>query len=275
MISIFNYFLETILPIAYALVTLAYGLAFFRDNTYAAGWRTRLLIITLIAHFLYIGSHTAEYSRCMVTTPFEIMSLIAFTITATYAYIEYRTRSRETGVFMLFVAFLFVVVSSVMTRMPSVPNPVLEDNTVGIHVSTAIFGYGALAISAVYGVLFLILYRNIRRNTFGPFFKHLPSLESLEKLSVVAAAIGLTFLTVAMLVAMIWLPDAMPNFSYADPKLVITALVWLLYAAVLLSYYVFRIDSRRVMQLSVSGFLLALFSMTVINLFFSTFHRFI
>ncbi|NOY06234.1 MAG: cytochrome c biogenesis protein CcsA [Chlorobi bacterium] len=275
MISIINNFLETILPIAYALVTLAYGLAFVRDDAYAAGWRTRLLIFTLVTHFFYIGTHTAEYARCMVTTPFEIMSLIAFTITATYAYIEHRTKSRETGFFMLFVAFMFVVVSSVMTRMPSVPNPVLEDNTVGIHVSTAIFGYGALAISAVYSFLFLILYRNIRRNTFGPFFKHLPSLESLEKLSVVAAAIGLTFLTVAMLVALIWLPDAIPNFSYADPKLVITALVWLLYAAVLLFYYVFKIDSRRIMQLSVSGFLLALFSMTVINLFFSTFHRFI
>jgi len=275
LISIINNLLETILPIAYALVTLAYGLAFVRDDAYAAGWRTRLLIFTLVAHFLYIGTHTAEYSRCMVTTPFEIMSLIAFTITTTYAYIEHRTQSRETGFFMLFVAFMFVVVSAVMTRMPSIPNPVLKDNTVGIHVSTAIFGYGALAISAVYGFLFLILYRNIRRNTFGPFFKHLPSLESLEKLSVVAAAIGLTFLTVAMLVAMIWLPDAIANFSYADPKLVITALVWLLYAGVLLSYYAFKIDSRKVMLLSVSGFLLALFSMTVINLLFSSFHRFV
>ncbi len=273
-IHLLNSFCEVLLPVAYFATVAAYGLAFFRDDQAAERVKSRILVITVGMHALYIFSHTLEYHRCMVTTPFETMSLVAFTIAGTYWFIEHRTRVRQTGFFAIGIAFLFLVVSSVMMHEPSEPNKLLKEISVGLHISAATFGYGAIAISAVYGALYLIMYRQIKRSRFGASYKHLPSLESLEKLSIYATIVGFFFLTVTMLLGYFSLTRLLPEVSRLDPKLIATGLVWLIYGAVLVAHFLVRVEGRRIMVLSLSGFTLALFSWTVTNAFMSNFHRF-
>ena len=267
---------DVLLPVFYALTTLAYGVAFFRDDELAKRWQSRLLLTTALLHFLAIGLHTARYGHCMVTTIYEMMSLVAFTVLATYTLIEFRTKVKGTGFFLVSLAALFEFVSAVTVQLPvSAPtNPVLSNLGIGLHVSAAVFGFGAIAISAVYGMLYLFLHRALKKGDFGSFFKHLPSLESLERLSAVAMALGFVFLTVAIFIGAVWLPRVFSQFSYVDPKLVATAAVWVLYACVLVAKYALRLDGKRVVTLSLAGFVLSLLSFTVVNAFFSTFHRF-
>jgi ABC-type uncharacterized transport system permease subunit len=267
---------EVFLPVLYVLSVLLYGLAFFRDDTFANRWKARTLAVTFALHFVYIGLHSVEHGRCMVTTPFEMMSLVAFTILTTYLIIERTTRISETGFFFAGIAAAFELVSAVMVKVPSTTpmNPALANLGIGLHVSAAIFGFGSITISAVYGLLYLLLYRDLKSGKFGSFYQHLPSLESLERLSTAAVVVGFTFLTVAICIGGFWLPRVFENFSYMDPKLLATGLVWLIYAGVLVAKYIVRIDGRRVVTLSMSGFVLAVLSMTIVNAFLSSFHRF-
>lgn len=267
---------EVILPVLYAVTTVAYGYAFLRADDVIERWKSRLLYGTVLLHFLYVGQHSAQFGRCMVTTPFEIMSLIAFTITATYAIIEYRTGIRGTGFFILVLATLLELVSSIVVKLPSSGeiNPVLSELGIGLHISFAIFGYAGFGIAAVYSLLYLWLYRDLKRGSFGSVYSNLPSLESLESLAVVASVIGFVFLTVSMLIGVVWLPRAFENYSYLDPKLISTALTWLLYASVLVARFMLRIDGKRIVTLALGGFVFALLSMTVVNAFLSNFHRF-
>ncbi len=267
---------EVFLPVGYVVTTLAYGLAFMQENALAKRWKSRLLLATTITHFLYIGMHSAEYGRCMVTTPFEIMSLIAFTILMTYAIIEYRTSIKGSGFFIIGLATVFELISAVVVKMPSAgeANPVLSEMGIGLHVSLAIFGYAGFALSAVYGVLYLLMYRELKRESIGSLYENLPSLEALEHLSIQAAIVGFLFLTISMLIGIVWLPKLIENYSYYDPKLISTVLVWLLYAGVLLAHYLLDIDGRRIIRISLGGFVFALLSMTVVNMFLSNFHRF-
>jgi ABC-type uncharacterized transport system permease subunit len=267
---------DVFLPVLYAVTVLLYGQAFFRKDDFAKTWKSRFLVATSALHTLSIGLHTKTAGHCMVTTPFEIMSLVAYTIVMTYTVIEIRTKVKGTGFFMTGTAGLFAVASAVMTRVaaPAPNNPVLSEPVIGLHVSAAIFGTGALAVSAVYGVLYLVLYRDLKRGSFGSAYQHLPSLESLERLSIAATVVGFAFTTVAMLIGILWLPRVYQHFSYFDPKLVATALVWLLYAVVIVARYALRLDGRRVIVLSLGGFVLAVLSLTLVNALLSSFHRF-
>ena len=265
---------EVVLPVVYFAAVASYGQAFFRDDQFAEKWKSKLLRTSVIIHALYIGIHTMEYRRCMVTTPFEIMSLVAFTIIGTYWFIEYKTAVRETGFFAIGIAFIFLVISSVMMRDGSEPNALLKNLTVGIHISSATFGLGAITISAIYGMLYLLLYRNIKSGRFGMSYKHLPSLEALEKLSTYATIVGFFFLTIAMVLGYLTLPRAFQNFSYYDPKLIVTLLIWIVYGLALFAHFVIHIEGRRIMLLSLSGFVMAMFSWTITNAFLSGFHKF-
>ncbi len=93
-------------------------------------------------------------------------------------------------------------------------------------------------------------------------------------MSFLATAIAFVFLTIAIAVGLIWLPRAFPGFSYVDPKLVGTLLIWLVYGVGLVARRLAGWYGKRIVILSILGFGFALLSMTVINIFFSTFHKF-
>ena len=64
----------------------------------------------------------------------------------------------------------------------------------------------------------LILYNEIKLNKFGLIFNRLPSLEILERMSFIAAIIGFVFLTITIIIGIIWLPKAFPNITFAGSK---------------------------------------------------------
>ena len=266
--------LEIVLPLLYFGATLTYAKAFFRSIPLAETLKTPMLIGTLTAHLLYIILRTLEFRHPPITTVFEILSLIAFTITLTYSYIEMRTKIRSTGYFILVLPFFFQLISSIFIKELTEIPPMLRSNLLGFHVSSAMLGYAAITISAVYGFLYLMLYHEIKSSQFGVIYKRLPNLEMLERMSFTATIFGFVLLTIAIVVGLIWLPRAFENFSYTDPKLFGTLAIWLIYAIGLSAKKLGGWSGRRIMVFSVLGFAVALFSMTIINMFFSGFHKF-
>ena len=63
-------------------------------------------------------------------------------------------------------------------------------------------------------------------------------------------------------------------FRSTDPKLLGSVAIWCIYAAGLAAKKVAGWQGRRIMVLSVAGFAIALFSMSVVNIFFTGFHKF-
>ena len=276
MIHLLNSIAEVLLPVGYVLTTFMYAMDFQRCDAISGKWKTRALLMTVVTHFLYIGMHTAEYGRCMVTTPFEIMSLIAFTLAVTYTVLELRTKERGTGVFILSLAALLELISSVVMKMPASgePNPVLSNMGVGFHVTFAIFGYAGFALGAMHGVMYLLMYRELKSGGFGSIYKNLPSLETLERMTVLSSLVGFLFLTVSMGIGLFSLPLVYDNFSYHDPKLIATAISWLLYARMMIARYAMHVDGKSIVKIAIGGFVFAILSMTLVNAFLSEFHRF-
>ena len=276
MLHFLNSVAEVLLPVGYVLVTFMYAMDFQKCEAISGKWKTRGLLATVILHFLYIGMHTAEYGRCMVTTPFEIMSLIAFTLAVTYTILELRTGERGTGVFILSLATVLELISAVVMKMPSSgdPNPVLSNMGVGFHVSFAVFGYAGFALGAMHGVMYLLMYRELKRGGFGSLYRNLPSLETLERMTVLSSLVGFIFLTVSMGIGIFSLPLVYDNFSYHDPKLIATGISWLIYAAMMVARYGMHVDGKSIVRLAIGGFAFAIVSMTIVNGFLSDFHRF-
>ena len=265
---------EILLPVLYFATIWVYARAFFSNVKSAERLRTPLLFATLLTHGTYIALRTAEFQHPPITSMFEILSLIAFTVALVYSYIELRLKIKSTGYFILILPFFFQLVSSILIKeVPLIP-PILRSNLLGLHVSSALLGYAAITISAVYGFLYLMLYHDIKSSQFGVIYQRLPNLETLERMSFTATVFGFILLTVAIVVGLIWLPQIAGGVSYADPKLFGTIAIWLIYAIGLTAKRLKGWQGRRMMVLSMFGFATAMFSMTIINVFLSSFHKF-
>jgi HemX protein len=184
------------------------------------------------------------------------------------------TKVKSTGYFVLVISFLFQLVSTLLIHELMIINPVLRNRLLGLHVTSALLGYSAFAISAVYGFLYIMLYHHIKSKRFGIIYDNLPNLENLERMATLAVLTGFVLLTVAIIVGVVWLPLAFQHFSYLDPKLVGTLVIWLMYGIGLLAKRSVGWQGRKIMVLSIVGFAVTILSLTIVNVFLSGFHNF-
>ena len=266
--------LAVALPILYGIIVILYGMAFFRQAAWAERVQGPLVTVVLLLHVLYLVARVVAYNHPPITNVFEVMTLMAAGITTAYKYIEWRTATRNTGFFILLLSFAFQTVSSVFIRGSEQIPEYLHSLVLGFHVASALLGYTAISLSAVYGLLYLLLYHEIKSTRFGVIYNRLPSLERLELMSHKAVILGFLSLTVAIGIGLLWLPRVFKDFSYLDPKLVGTIGIWILYAVGLGARRTFGLQGRKMMVLSLIAFGCVFLSMTVINLWLSGFHSF-
>jgi len=277
--------LQIALPLAYGGLAFYFARTFFRSLNQAERLKHAVpaAYVVLALHALYISVYTAQNHHDLVATVYELFSLIAFTLLAVYVFAELRA-SRETsgtGFFVTIVCFVLQLVSSITVNNEIVQETksILQDPIFNLHVTTSVFGYAALMLAAIYGGLYLLLYRAIRHNQFGAIFEHVPSLDRLERYGLRATAFGFIFLTLsivlgALLYARIPLGVSASQFL-VDPKVLMTLLVWLVFGVTLLVRKVVHLEGRRLVLFWMSGFALTIISMTVINWIGTSFHSFL
>ncbi|HED07926.1 MAG TPA: cytochrome C biogenesis protein [Ignavibacteria bacterium] len=266
--------LNVLLPILYIITFIIYSYDFGRGNNKYANSKRLFLFITLLVHLSYLLLRTMKFEHPPITNVFEIFTVIAFAIAFSYFILELLTDIRGTGPFIIIFSVLFQTISSIFITDEFFVKEVLKNNLLGFHVFTALIGYSAITISAVYGFLYLMLYKEIKTNRFGLIYERMPNLEVLEQLSFYSAVIGFAMLTIAIIIGLIWLPQAFPKFSFIDPKIIGTALVWILYGVGILSKVLGKWQGKKLVAILIGGFLIAILSTMVTNFISQSFHSF-
>lgn len=267
--------LGIVLPTLYALVWADYALLFFRNDPFAEWTSPRLLRLSVLTHASYLALRTVEYHHFPFATVFEAMSVMAFSVAVMYLLIESRIGVRTTGFFILGIVFVFQLVSSAFGELPTSFSDLLWEPAFMIHVSTALLGYSGMAVSAVYALLYLMLFYDIKKHRFGLIYKQLPSLEVMGSFTYRAAWLGLGFLTVAMIGGLLLLVRVYGTYWSWDPKLMTTFVAWAIYGLGLSAGRFRGWSAKRMAFTSIAGFTVILFSLVVVNLVFTQFHGFV
>lgn len=268
------HYLNVLLPILYLSTFGIYLYDFIKDESKVNNGKRIFLLITLFLHFLYLLLRTIEFNHPPITNKFEIFSVLAFCLGFSYFLLELLSDIRGTGSFIILFSLIFQLISSIFIQDLVEVNEILRNKLLGIHVISALGGYSGFTIAAVYGVLFFLLYRDIKLNKYGLIFKRLPSLEILEKLNFYSVLIGFILLSISMMIGFIWLPTAFPDFSFTDPKLISVSIVWLIFGIGILVKLYAKLYGKKVIIFSLVGFVIAIISLLISNVVAKSFHSF-
>ncbi len=266
--------LSTLLPVLYAGAWFAYLLIFFRDDAVARRIGPPTLRLAAFVHAAELVLRSTIYGHLPFATVFEALSATALGIVLVYLYVETRIGERATGFFIVALVFLFQTVSSLFIQPVVELSPLLRSPMFGVHVASAILGYAGIAISAVYGLLYLMLYHELKASHFGLIYSRLPSLATLAELNYKAALAGFVSLTVALVVGAVWAARAVGPGWLSDPKFLAGSLTWLILAACVAVRLRPGGLGRRTAYLSLGGFVVMLVSLLAVNLLLSSFHAF-
>ena len=196
--------LNTLLPLLYGAAASAYAADFFREDPLAGRWARPLLKAALAAHALFLAIRTFVYAHVPLASIPEVLTSVAFALALVYLCVESRSGIQRTGMFVLTFSFAFqTLASSFIGEAQSFPE-ILRSPLFALHTGAAVLGYTAFAVSAIYGVLYLLLYHELKKSHFGLVYRRLPPLDVLARLSLRATILGATLLTVTIAIGCLW-----------------------------------------------------------------------
>jgi cytochrome c-type biogenesis protein CcsB len=200
---------------------------------------------------------------------YESMIFFAWTIILIYLIIEWRTKSKIIGVFVVPIAFLAMAYASIA---PDISNriepliPALQSNWLTSHVVTCFMGYAAFTIAFGCGLIYLL--KNKEKGSVekpAGFSGKLPDFVTLDTLIYQSIALGFVFLTIGIMTGSIWAHYAWGSYWSWDPKETWSLITWLVYAILLHSRYVRGWRGKRMAILTIIGFACVLFTYLGVN----------
>jgi ABC-type transport system involved in cytochrome c biogenesis permease subunit len=271
--------LNILLPLGYLLAALAYLVVFMESPEWARKWATPVTASVAGAHLIYLLMCTVSFQHVPVANAWEGFTFIAFAMAAVYLALEWRWKDKATGIFLLVPVLFFQILSSAFVTHSREVDEILRSPLFGVHVTAALLGYVALSVAAVYGAMYVLLHRELKKHRVGLLFRRLPNLETLSRLNMGAVMLGWIGLTLAIILGSVWAGELtsagrLEGTFYTDPKFLLTLCLWVLYGVTLCGRLFLRWPNRQLAYLSIVAFLLMVSSSLAVNLFLPSFHQF-
>jgi ABC-type transport system involved in cytochrome c biogenesis permease subunit len=135
----------------------------------------------------------------------------------------------------------------------------------------------------VLGVTYMLQFKEIKKKQLGYFYTRLPSLQILDAMNARAVTVGWLFLTIGVVVGVLWTAQArsispentnLQAMSFADPKIFIAFLTWMVYSFAVFARRTMGWNGRRAAWLSAVGFAIVLLNFLPVSYFVTTSHTF-
>lgn len=242
---------------------------------------TYLTIIALIANTSAIILRMITSGHPPLSNGYEFLLTFCLGIMAVYLFAEFRYKLRSLGAFVMPIPFLllmFIIMSmGPEERIAQAVPPALKSQWLTFHVLTAMFAYGAFAVSFGLGVMYLL---KLSKDDSGKKSKQkgiisrFPSLEVLDELAYKVIGFAFPLLTLCIITGAIWANYAWGTYWSWDPKETWSLITWIIYAAYLHARLMYGWKGKRAAWMAVFGFVAVLFTFFGVNYFLPGLHSY-
>jgi ABC-type uncharacterized transport system permease subunit len=219
-------------------------------------WTVWWMVAVMLCQIGYLALRGEMRGACPLRSIAEISVFLAWSLTLFYLLVGPVYRISLLGVFTAPVVVIFQGFALLPGRLAANPEKVLNTSFWGeTHSAMSVLAYGALALAAVAGVMFLVLDHQLKEHHLkGGLFRHLPPvpelLVSLERL----LWLGMALLTAGVIAGLL-----MPVVGKDAMGHLIAAIgVWAGYVVLMVTKRVRGITGRRFALGAVALFVLSL-----------------
>jgi ABC-type uncharacterized transport system permease subunit len=223
------------------------------------GHRSRWTVVWILGTFLcqigFLSIRGQMRLACPLMDRGEILAFLAWSLTLFYLLVGPAYRISLLGVFTAPVVVIFQAIALIPGVLTANPAQLSRGNAWHeTHSAMSVLSYGALALAAVAGVMFLVLDRQLKEQHLkSGLFRNLPPvrelLVSLERL----LGLGAGLLTIGIVAGFM-----MPRNEDALGHLLAAVTVWVCYGILLIVKQVRGLTGRRLSLSAVVMFLLSL-----------------
>ena len=218
-------------------------------------WTVVWMIATFVCQIGFLAARGEMRAACPLMDRGEILAFLAWSLTMFYLLVGPAYRISLLGVFTAPVVVIFQAAALIPGTLATNPGKLVGGNPWHeTHSAMSVLAYGALALAAVAGVMFLVLDRQLKEHHLkSGLFRNLPPvrelLTSLERL----LWLGAGLLTIGIVAGFL-----MPRTESAWGHLIAAVAVWVGYLVLLGVKQVRGLTGRRLSLSAVVLFVLSL-----------------
>jgi HemX protein len=251
----------------FVLAVVVYGLSMvYSVFLWRKGFRQDDYVNYLML-LLAFGLHTTamilrgfRLNHCPVTNLYEATTFAMWSLVAVNLVLGLFPRLRFLGAFAspaLFGMGVFALMPNLDVGHETGPN--LPAAWTSVHAALMALSYGAFGLSSVAALMYLTQEHNLKLHKIKALFSLLPPIQRLEFVVGRLLVCGFVLLTLGLIVGAYDLSRLAHPHSYrGDPKIVWSALVWLIYLGLIVMRWRFAQGGRRFALGAIGSFVFVL-----------------
>jgi len=258
----------------YAASFLCYARVLYAPHV----WLGRLASALLAGGIMLQYFDLLERSRGIHTVPYNdlygSMSLFAWLLGITYLGLEVFHRQRSVGALVTLLLVIWIALLGLLAPAEVPAPPPARGALFAFHVTLNTWAYAAFALSFILSLVYLVQDRLLRSRRLATPFWRFPALDVLDRMARSSVYVGLCALALGVVMGLIWRHRLSGAYSWSDPKVIVTLAILCVYVAYLRLSRSAAWRGARAALLCTVNFVIVLFSYTIVNLYFTKFHRF-
>ncbi len=228
----------------YGLSTL-YSVFLWRKGFRRDEWVNYFLLSAgVVVHTLAMLKRGMTLHSCPVNNLYEATTFLLWALGMASLVYALLPRFKFLGAFTAPVLFTVGMFALMPSLDPHGLKPEFSGVLRSIHAATILQAYGAFGLAAVAAVMFLMQQHDLKFHKLRAMLTLLPSIQRLELITLRLACVGLGLLTVGLVAG-----EQMPRHEgkpyFTDPKVVWSALLWLVYLELITARLFFGRSTRR------------------------------
>ncbi|MGH7972295.1 MAG: cytochrome C assembly family protein [Limisphaerales bacterium] len=225
----------------------------FRRDDYA---NYGLLLVAFGFHTTAMVLRGFRLNHCPVTNLYEATTFAMWTIVAVYLAVGLWPRLRFLGAFaspILFGIGVFALMPNLDS--PRTERPGLPPAWTSVHAALMALAYGAFGLSSIAALMYLTQEHNLKLHKLKAIFSVLPPIQRLEAVVGRLLVCGFVLLSAGLAVGAYDLTHLRDPEAYrGDPKIVWSAVVWLIYLGLIIMRWRFAQGGRRFAMGAIGSF---------------------
>src|SRR6202049_1469105 len=218
-----------------------------------------LVELFLSGHVVWVSVHNGE-------------SLLAFFSITFFMIIYAIYKTTSPGVVVFPIVFFLTFVAAVDEQPVLLTAFVQHKEWLIAHIILIFTGYAALVLSFGASLLYLIQERRLKAKSPSSLISFFPALGVIDQIGYRSLLLGFPFMTLGRITGSIVAMSAYGKVDFADPKILLSILMWMVYMVMVFTRWNSGWRGRRAAVLATFAFVAAIVAWAA-N-YFSTIHRF-
>ena len=216
-----------------------------------------ILSIVYVMQTVFLVLYIVETKRFPILSLFEGIYFYAWLLITVSILLHLFSKVGYAAFFLNVIGFIFMTIHTFAPTQ--IKQSAIGDSLISellfIHISFAILSYVAFAMSFVFAILYLLLYRTLKKRKWSKQFGRLPSLQQTATGMKIGIITGIPFLFISLILGVQWAHIMLEEWSFLDMKIIGSFFILVVYGIVLFGVQTGKLRGNNIAWANVFAFL--------------------